>query len=268
VKILALDDNQPALELLKNAIIEARPRSEVFAFSKPSELLKFAEKNDCDIAFLDIQMWGMNGLTVAKRLKDYYPKTNIVFVTAHAEYASEAFDLYPSGYVLKPVTKEAVERELENLRFPVDKKTGLLLYVQAFGNFEVFSYGLPVKFSYSKAKELFAYLIDRNGASVNMNEICAVLWENEVDSKNLKAYLRKLVADLIRSLGKIGAGDVIIKQHNSIAVATEKIKCDSYEFLKGDPTSVNAYSGQYMAQYSWAEKTTGFIGRLSPDYQP
>jgi len=263
VKILALDDNQPALELLRQAIIEAIPASEIFAFSKPSELLKFAEKNNCDIAFLDIQMWGMNGLAVAKKLKDYYPKTNIVFVTAYAKYASEAFGLYPSGYVLKPVTKEAVERELENLRFPVDKKAGLLLYVQAFGHFEVFSYGVPLKFNYRKTKELFAYLIDRNGASVNMNEICAVLWENEVDSKNMKSYLRKLVSDLIKGLEKIGVGDVIIKQYNSIAVATEKIKCDSYEFLKGDPASVNAYSGQYMAQYSWAEKTTGFIERLT-----
>jgi len=93
MKILALDDSEPALKLLTSAIKEANLEADVFAFSKPSELLKYAGENNCDVAFLDIQMWGMNGLVVAKKLKDYYPKTNIVFVTEFSEYAAEAYDL-------------------------------------------------------------------------------------------------------------------------------------------------------------------------------
>ena len=262
MKILALDDSEPALKLLIRAIGEAEPDAELFAFGKPSLLLDFAKENNCDIAFLDIQMWGISGLVVAKKLKDLYAKINIVFVTAYSEYATEAFNLHPSGYVLKPVTKEAVERELTNLRHPIDKKSNSLIFAQTFGNFEVFSYGTPVKFAYSKTKELFAYLVDRNGACVNMNELCAVLWENEEDSPNLKAYLRKLISDLIKTFTELGADDVVIKRHNSIAVFPEKITCDSYGFIRGDPVFVNAYSGQYMTQYSWAERTTGFIEGL------
>ncbi|MCL2820841.1 MAG: response regulator [Oscillospiraceae bacterium] len=267
MKILALDDSEPALKLLACTIKEVQPGADVFSFGKPSELLDFAKNNTCDTAFLDIQLWGISGLAVAKKLKEYNQKINIIFVTAFSEYASEAFDLYPSGYVLKPVTHEAVKKELENLRHPVDRKSNALLYAQTFGNFEVFSYGTPIKFSYSKTKELFAYLVDRNGASVNMNELCAILWENEEDSSNLKAYLRKLISDLIKSFSAIGAEDAIIKRHNSIAVIPEKITCDSYGFLKGDPMFVNTYSGQYMTQYSWAERTTGFIDNLTYDKQ-
>ena len=263
MKILALDDSEPALKLLTGAINEASADATVYSFDKPSELLEFAEGVNCDVAFLDIHLWGKNGLVVAKELKDLYPKVNIVFVTAYPKYATEAFDLYPSGYVLKPVTKEAIERELLNLRYPVDSKGNSLLYAQTFGNFEVFSYNIPVKFAYSKTKELLAYLIDRNGSSANMNELCAVLWEHKQDSVSLKAYLRKLIRDLIKSLDAVGAGDVIIKQYNSIAVIPDKIDCDSYGFIKGDPGYVNAYSGHYMAQYSWAERTTGFMDRLS-----
>jgi len=263
MRILALDDSEPALKLLAGAIKEASPGADVVAFGKPSELLEYAKANDSDVAFLDIQMWGTSGLAVAKKLKDLFSRINIIFVTAFSEYASEAFELYPSGYILKPVTKEAIERELDNLRHPVDSKSSAKLFAQTFGNFDIFSYGTPLKFSYSKTKELLAYLIDRNGASANMNELCAILWENEEDSKNLKAYLRKLIRDLITVLSAIGADNAVIKHYNSIAIAPDKIVCDSYEFIKGNPTYVNIYSGQYMAQYSWAEGTTGFMENLS-----
>jgi two-component SAPR family response regulator len=256
MKILAIDDSEPALKLLAGSITEAQSSAQVFLFSKPSELLAFAKDNPCDIAFLDIRMWGMNGLELAKKLKDYNYKINIIFVTAYSEYAKEAFELYPSGYILKPVTKEAVEREIENLRYPLNQKNNAKIYAQTFGNFEVFSYGTPLKFKYSKTKELLAYLIDRNGASVNMNELCAVLWEEEADTENLKAYLRKLVSDLVKTFSEADADDIILKRHNSVAVVSDKLACDSYEFMKGDSRYVNAYAGQYMVQYSWAEAST------------
>jgi len=255
MKILAIDDNELALKLLTNSITEAQPSAQVFAFSKPSELLIYAKDNPCDIAFLDIRIWGMNGLALAKELKELNPKINIIFVTAYSKYATEAFELYPSGYILKPVTKEAIERELKNLRHQPDQKNSARLYAQTFGNFDVFSYGIALKFCYSKTKELFAYLINRNGAAVNMNELCAVLWEEEPDTENLKSYLRKLISDLIKTLNAAGADNIVLKRHNSIAILPDKIICDSYRFMKGDPACVNAYTGEYMAQYSWAEKS-------------
>ncbi|MCL2763902.1 MAG: response regulator [Treponema sp.] len=253
MKVLAIDDSERALKLLTNSIAEAQPSAQIFAFTKPSELLAFAKENSCDIAFLDIQMWGMNGLEVAKELKELNPRINIIFVTAYSKHACEAFELYPSGFILKPVMKEAVEREIENLRHPIDQKKNSLIYAQTFGNFEIYSYGTPMKFSYSKTKELIAYLIDRNGASACINELCAVLWENEEDTENLKAYLRKLISDLYKALREIGAEDILIKQHKNIAIVPDKIVCDIYGFMKGNPACINAYRGQYMNQYSWAE---------------
>jgi two-component SAPR family response regulator len=262
MKILALDDSKPVLKLLTSAIKSARPSAEIFAFNKPSELLDFAKDNNCDVAFLDIEMWGMNGLQVAKSLKDLDPKINIIFVTAHSEYSTEAFGLHPSGYILKPATKEAVELELENLRHPFTGETDAKIYAQTFGNFEIFSCGVPLKFNRSKTKELLAFLIDRNGAAVTMNELCAILWEDNHKSESMKSHLRKLISDLNKTLEEAGAGDIIIKRHNSIAVIPHKITCDSYGFAKGDPMCVNAYRGQYMIQYSWAENTTWFMDKI------
>jgi len=260
MKIIAIDDSETALKLLINSIAEAKPLAEIYPFSKPSELLIFAKENPCDIAFLDIQLWSMTGLEVAKELKEYNPKINIIFVTAYSEYASQAFEHYPSGYVLKPVTKETVEREIKNLRYPVDLKSDARLYAQTFGNFEVFSHGTPLKFERSKTKELLAYLIDRNGAAATTNELCAVLWEEKPDTKNLQSYFRKLVCDLHKSLRNVNADDILIKKHNNVAVIPEKIVCDSYGFMRGDTRFVNAYKGQYMAQYTWAEFSSPKFG--------
>ncbi|MCL2634667.1 MAG: response regulator [Oscillospiraceae bacterium] len=257
MRILAIDDSEQALKLLTDTIAEVIPSAEIFSFNKPSELLIFAKNNPCDIVFLDIKMWGMNGIAVAKELKDYNAKINIIFVTAYTEYAMEALGLHPSGYILKAVTKEAVEREIENLRYPVDLRNNARVYAQTFGNFEIYSHGTPIKFTYSKTKELVAYLIDRNGASVNTGELCAVLWEDKQDTENIKSYLRKLFSDLTKALKENGVDDIILKRRNSFAIIPEKIVCDSYEFIKGNTKYVNAYAGQYMAQYSWAEMTIG-----------
>ena len=253
MKILAIDDSSNNLNMLTAAITEASPAAELYPFKKPSELLTFVKDNPCNIAFLDIHIPDMNGFALAKVLKDMNPKINIIFVTAHSQYASEAFGLYPSGYILKPVTAKDIEREIENLRYPVELKSNARVYVKTFGNFEIFTYGVPLKFRYHKTKELLAYLIDRNGASVSMNELRTVLWEDAADTENLKAYLRKLISELTKKLKEIGADDVLLKQHKYVAVVPEKIVCDSYDFLKGSPARMDEYNGEYMAQYSWAE---------------
>ena len=256
MRILAIDDNKQALKLLIKIIAEVLPSAEIFPFSKPSELLGFANNSEnipCDIAFLDIKMAGMNGLEVAKRLKDYIPKINIIFVTAYTEYALEALKLHPSGYIMKVVTRKAVEHEIECLRFPVDLKNNARVYARTFGHFEIYSHGEPLTFKYNKTKELLAYLIDKNSTAANSDELCEVLWGDNPKTENQKSYLRNLFGDLAKTLKNAGIDDIIQKRYNSIAVVTEKIVCDSYEFVRGNSKCINAYEGEYMAQYSWAE---------------
>ncbi|MBD9285793.1 MAG: hypothetical protein EGS40_01830 [Agathobacter sp.] len=58
--------------------------------------------------------------------KECYAAINIIFVTVYAEYATEAFSIYASGYLMKPLHKEAVEKAIENLRFPIAASKKLL----------------------------------------------------------------------------------------------------------------------------------------------
>ena len=63
-----------------------------------------------DLIFMDISMPEMDGLSVARRLSKHETRPAVIFVTAHDDFAVEAFDLEAVDYVLKPVTPERLER--------------------------------------------------------------------------------------------------------------------------------------------------------------
>jgi two-component system LytT family response regulator len=258
MNVLTIDDEAGALEVLNRAVLEAVPNAKLQAFTSAVDALEAIRRGNAlpDVAFLDVKMPGMTGLEMAKCVKDLSPCTNIIFVTAYSSYVFDALSLHPSGYVLKPATGEAIETELKNLRFPV-RENAHRLRVQCFGNFEVYADEQPVHFEFSRTKELFAYLIDRCGASVNTAELCCALWED--DDYSRKVQLRKYLADLSHTLERVGAAEVFLKTRNSFAVDKDALECDYYSFRRGRAEAVNAYFGEYMTQYSWAEMTLGSL---------
>ena len=258
MNIIAVDDEKLALRDLTQILELVLPEASVSGFRTPQEALAHAWAVPVDIAFLDVEMKGMNGLELAKQLKDIRGRTNIVFATGFSQYAVDAFSVCASDYILKPVEPEAIRRALERLRSPVHE-AGHGLRVQCFGNFEVFHQGKPVEFSRSKAKELFAYLIHKHGAGCTTRELCAVLFEDKAYSLSLSKQMQVIISSMTHSLEKVGSRNVIIKTYNNIAVDMIKLDCDFYRFLAWDPEAVNAYSGEYMANYGWAEFMLGYL---------
>lgn len=172
MNILAVDDERNALEGLETVLRRALPEAEVYPFRTSADALVFAENTPCAVAFLDIELRDMNGLELAKRLKDQHGETNIVFVTGYSEYAIDAFDLHASGYLLKPATVEKVQDAMENLRIPPETiGHGKRVRIQCFGNFEIFVDGVPIRFTRRQTKELLALLVDRKGAIMNCGPV-------------------------------------------------------------------------------------------------
>ena len=244
MKILLVDDEELQLIRLEGVCKNLLPRAELFTFKNPLKVLESDTKYD--IAFLDIEMPGINGIQLAKKLKAINPLIKIIFVTAYNDYALEAYRMHASGYVTKPVNEVKIKEEIDELENAVVLTPTKKLQVKCFGNFEVFHNGEPVKFSYQKSKELFAYLIDREGASISVNELNAVRWEEDH-----KSYLRNLISDIQQTLKVIGCGDVFIKKHNACYIDVDKVDCDAYEYKKDNPDAVRMYRGEYMIQYSW-----------------
>jgi len=119
--------------------------------------------------------------------------------------------------------------------------------------------GTPLKFISARSKELFAYLVDRRGTSATPVEIAAVLWEDKPYDKSLRNQIQAAISEMMKTFKEHNLGDMINKSWNQIAVDKEKIKCDYYEMLDMIPAAVNAYCGEYMANYSWAEMTAAAL---------
>ena len=251
---IAVDDEALMLGALVAAIEASPDIREVASFSDCEEALAYAKSNPVDIAFLDINMRGLGGLALAEKIIDARPECKVVFCTGYEEYAIPAFKLHASGYLMKPIAAEDVQGEIDNIKGVLQKEK--MLTVKCFGNFEVYAKDEKVVFKRLKSKELFAFLVDRNGAGMTAKQICAVLFPDDTDDNKNAAYLRQLVLDLKNALKSVGAENVLCHETPCYRVDTSLIKCDYITHLE---TGKPEFRGEYMTQYSWAEETCAML---------
>lgn len=259
--IFAIDEEINALKTLVRAIRKAMPECELRAFISPQDALLRAARSPVDVAFLDTEMRGMHGLVLARGLKELNHRTNIVFVTSSQQYALDAFRLRASGYVPRPATAEAIQRELANLRYHAEPDSGRII-IRTFGNFEVLVDGEPVVFRRSRSKEVLAILVDRSGAGITRKELGETLWEQGGYDRSRQQQIQTFLSAMMRDLKAVGADDIILRKANHMAVDKNRVSCDLYSYQRGEAGAENAYLGQYMAQYSWGENTTALLDNI------
>ena len=251
---IAVDDEVLMLGALVAAVDASPDISQVTQFSDCEQALEFVKCNHVDVAFLDINMRGMGGLALAEKIIAARPNCKIVFCTGYEEYAIPAFKLHASGYLMKPISAEDVQAEIDNIKGMRQKEK--LLTVKCFGNFEVYAKDEKLTFKRLKSKELLAFLVDRNGAGMTAKQICAVLFPDDTDDTKNAAYLRQLVLDLKNTLKSVGAESVLCHETPCYRVNTNLIKCDYINHLE---TGKPEFHGEYMTQYSWADETCAML---------
>ena len=254
--IYAIDDEKHARNLLVNMILKAEPGAEVLDFEGADDALEALDEVMFDVVFLDIQMPKVNGIELAKKFKKINPLSNIVFVTGYSEYMADAFELDASGYLLKPVSADRIRHALDNLRYSYQENSNpdTDLSAQCFGDFELFYKGKPVVFKYNKSKEVIAFLIDRKGAMCSNNEVIINIWD---DDDEHSSYYRSILKDISDTFRSLGCEDFFIRKRAGAAINKELINCDYFDYLDDKPSGINAFRGEYMNQYSWAEETAG-----------
>ena len=114
--VILVDNEKIILSGSLPVLEKALPGASISGFTKPSEALEFARNNPVDLAFLDIEMGKKSGLTVCSELLEINPKTNVVFLTAYEGYSLDAWSTGASGFLMKPLTVEAVQNQLPFLR--------------------------------------------------------------------------------------------------------------------------------------------------------
>ena len=251
---IAVDDEALMLGALVAAIEASPDITKVTKFSDCEQALEFVKSNPADVAFLDINMRGMGGLALAEKIIASRPNCKIVFCTGYEEYAIPAFKLHASGYLMKPISAEDVQNEIDNINGL--RQRDKLLTVKCFGNFEVYVKEEKLLFKRLKTKELFAFLVDRRGAGMTAKQICSVLFPDDGDDTKNSAYLRQLVMDLKNTLKSVGAEAVLCHEIPCYRIDTGLIKCDYISYLE---TGKPEFYGEYMTQYSWAEETCAML---------
>jgi len=257
LNIMVVDDERLVVEQMVGLLRQVEPEADIVGFSEPEEACSYLEKCRVDVAFLDVEMGELDGIGLAKRCKELCPEVNLIFVTGYSQYMMEAFRLHASGYLMKPVSAEELREELHNLRHPLTEESSGRVRIQTFGNFEIFLNGKPVDLPRTKCRECLAYLVDRRGARVSMPELASILWGDRPYDRKVQNSTHQVIYALMKALKQAGIQDIIIKNRRELAIDMEKVDCDYYAALNGDLAQMNAFTGEYMTNYSWAEFTLG-----------
>ena len=261
--ILCVDDEAADLGLSIDLCRQLPQKPETVGFQGGREALSWLRTHPADLALLNIHMPDMDGLTLARRIREQSPDTGILFLTAHAERAVEAFQLHPSGYILKPLTPERLAAEVDYALSRKRRRAASHVTVQTFGEFEIAVDGIPISFRRNKAKELLALLVDRQGRRVSRRVIFETLWENEIYDRAKQKYLDVVIRSLRKTLEEYGVGEILEMDRGSLRVRPETMDCDLYRLMRGDAAMVQSFPGEYMSSYSWASLTEGYLERIN-----
>lgn len=221
-----------------------------------------------DLALLDVEMPGMTGIELAAVHKQRQPDAAVVFLTAYPKYAVDAFAVRASGYLLKPVTPEALAADVAHALSGRRKPLEGHVVIRTFGAFDVLADGRMVEFKRAKSKEILAFLVDRQGGTATRAEVFASLWEDRAYDRGMQKHLDNCVRALRNTLREYGIEEILETTRGTLRVNPDTFVCDLYRFLEGDRDAVQAYRGEYMSAYSWANMTESLLTWRKQERRP
>jgi two-component SAPR family response regulator len=291
-RAILIDDEEIALDVMNIMLEEVGSVEVVGRYQLVAEALAECGDLKPDLIFLDIEMPGVNGLDAALDLTIHCPDAKIVFVTAHDQYAIDAYDTDAIGYLLKPVVKDKLVKlllrydNLQNKRvnqighasdanenrftdvslsdgsghLDTNKKT---LYLKVLGSMELYTpSGQLMTWRTKKTKELFAFLWHHRGQRVYKYVILEHLWPNDTADRGHKLLHTSLY--YLRSMFKLVGYDGFVKYgDDKYWIDPSAVRSDLDELHDGLKDikvggaikgNFQLYSGDYfdMEYYDWA----------------
>lgn len=272
-RTVVVDDETKALERLSRLVGQTQHLSLAGSFSDPEEAMAYIVKEEVEVVFLDIEMPAVSGLELAEQIFEVKPDIDVVFVTAYDQYALQAFQVHATGYLLKPIALEDIEKQVTTIirRHKAKEQSSPTgqFHVQCLGNFVCYPQGPKrerLEWRTKKAEELFSFLLHYGGKPVGKEKILDTLWpefEPEKAAQNLHAtswYIRN-------ALCAVGCDGMFLRKKNCYLLDMAAITCDADEFtaliehmVKGDSSiavmeqALTLYQGQYLdgRSYEWA----------------
>ena len=112
LRAIICDDEQPAIDLIADFLEQSDQVELVAKCQSAAEALTVIERGGVDLVFFDVEMPELTGVAAAAQI-GVEPKPLLVFVTAHPEYAVEAFGIDAIDYVLKPIRRDRLLKSVD-----------------------------------------------------------------------------------------------------------------------------------------------------------
>jgi len=123
MKMVIADDEPLARNRLRALLDELGMGSVVAEATNGRDVLHVVRIHQPDVVLLDIRMPGIDGMQAAKQIALLYPAPVVIFTTAYAEHALEAFEYQAIDYLLKPIRKERLEQAIKRAHTFIQSKS-------------------------------------------------------------------------------------------------------------------------------------------------
>lgn len=114
-----VDDEHRELSRVARMVRKSAPKAEIKELCSSQDALRYTKENEVDLAFLKMEMPKMDGIFLARHLREINPYMNLIFTAASADNNDDILDMWhlaASGLMVKPIDQAAVDRELKHLR--------------------------------------------------------------------------------------------------------------------------------------------------------
>jgi two-component SAPR family response regulator len=248
LKAVVVDDEWYSLEEIAELVEKTGFLTVAKKYTNPLLMLDEADAVAPHVAFIDIEMPGINGIALAEQLVQILPSLHVVFITAYSRYAVDAFELNALDYILKPIHEDRFSKMAERLRHSLesDLPQDHRVKINCFGRLEVLLGGLPVKWQRSSAEELFAFLIIHHGHFVHKDMIIENLWPDTTQKKALQ-LLQTSIYKIRSVFSDLGDQFALEYAGNRYRLYMPGAECDYFavtatmnDFRKDNPSSFSA----------------------------
>ena len=278
IRVLLVDDEPDALTLLEILLKRLGGVEVAGKYVNPVKAVEALRTTPVDAVFLDNELPGMNGMEAARLMREIRPKLPIVFITAHAEYAVEAFEIQSTDYLLKPLRMSRlqsavlrIQQALSMTQSAGQERESADISIRCMGGFAVSlpqDPNKPLPWKTNKEKEICAFLVHHAEKPVDTAVILESVWPG-YDLKNAKTYLYTCLSYLRKSFQDYGLPLRVEKSGDGFAIRLNGAAADAaiFEKLLDDALSAEdpddrlydklngLYKGKYMegCDFRWAE---------------
>ncbi|MBD8028591.1 response regulator [Ureibacillus sp. Re31] len=272
IRAILADDEPLSIELMKKRLTDMDVEI-IGAYTDAYSLISDLKNISFNTAFLDIQMPGISGMDLAALIHEENPAVQIVFVTAHRDYAIQAFELETTDYLLKPVLKERLHKTIDRIkeRLKEEHQSESMNYsdlpsleIRCFKQFSLSFNGEPILWKSAKIKELFAFFLMHLDTPIHRDLLIDKLWQDH-DYKKAKIHLHTCISYIRKMLESFHPDHTLSFAGQHYTLHLEEAWCDvvifehmptdiSFENVETIESDILLYTGDYLEEegYEWA----------------